>query len=589
MIQKNNAAGGGQTVSTGSVKKVAINVRDLENGKDLSEEIAGPVKIKGTSKTDGLNIARLDSTPKDIESEVLNIIPREVAEKYKIIAFERNGNLIKVAIVDPQDINALNALRFVAEKESVEMEVYLADEKVFNEMLGFFSGPVGMVKEAVDSIRDDEAEVGRGVKSSAEAEKERQKKEAIKDAPLAKLVEVIISHAVEGKASDIHIEPMDRNYRVRFRVDGILHVSLLLPKEIGPAVISRIKILSNLKIDEKRKPQDGRFRLSVKDKEIDFRVSSLPVIEGEKMVMRILDKEGGVAQVEHLGLLGTALDNLKAATQETYGMVLITGPTGSGKSTTLYAFLKILNNEERNIITLEDPVEYYIEGINQSQIKPEIGYTFASGLRTILRQDPNVIMVGEIRDSETAELAVHAALTGHLMFSTLHTNTAIGGIPRLIDMGIEPFLLSSSLRMVIAQRLVRRICEKCKEEIQAPDSIKKIIAGEIAEISAEEFQKYKLDKNGEINFYRGKGCDACNGTGLKGRVAIYEVIPVTEKIKNIIVEKRGSEELIAKERDALGILTIKQDGILKILKGLTTIEEVERVTEGSITLAEEND
>src|SRR3989339_531998 len=496
MIQKNNAAVGGQTVSTGSVKKVAINVRDLENGKDLSEEIAGPVKIKGTSKTDGLNIARLDSTPKDIESEVLNIIPREVAEKYKIIAFERNGNLIKVAIVDPQDINALNALRFVAEKESVEMEVYLADEKVFNEMLGFFSGPVG---------------------------------------------------------------------------------------------ISRIKILSNLKIDEKRKPQDGRFRLSVKDKEIDFRVSSLPVIEGEKMVMRILDKEGGVAQVEHLGLLGTALDNLKAATQETYGMVLITGPTGSGKSTTLYAFLKILNNEERNIITLEDPVEYYIEGINQSQIKPEIGYTFASGLRTILRQDPNVIMVGEIRDSETAELAVHAALTGHLMFSTLHTNTAIGGIPRLIDMGIEPFLLASSLRIVVAQRLVRKICDKCKEEKKVPESVRKAIEKGIADVCEDELKKYGVDRKEEIKFYHGKGCDACNGTGLRGRLAIYEAVPVNENIKNIIIEKRGNEEMIDKERIDLGVLTIKQDGILKIIKGLTTIEEIDRVTEGNMALEEEND
>ncbi|MDQ1284264.1 MAG: hypothetical protein QG620_612 [Patescibacteria group bacterium] len=589
MIQKNNAVGNGRTISGGSAGNVSINVKDLENEKESSKGTAGMGKAKKAGTKEIFDIARLEKPPKDIESEVLDIIPQEVAEKYKIIAFEKNRdkNLIKVAIVDPHNINALNALRFVAEKEGAGVEAYSVDEKVFGEMLEFFSGPVGMVKEAVDSIRDDAAEVDHSSKSSAE--KERQKREMVKDAPVAKLVEVVISHAVEGKASDIHIEPMDRNYRVRFRVDGILHVSLLLPKEIGPAVISRIKILANLKIDEKRKPQDGRFRLTLKNKEIDFRISSLPVIEGEKIVMRILDKEGGVAQVESLGLMGTALDNLKTATQETYGMILITGPTGSGKSTTLYAFLKILNNEERNIITLEDPVEYYIEGINQSQIKPDIGYTFASGLRTILRQDPNVIMVGEIRDSETAELAVHAALTGHLMFSTLHTNTAIGGIPRLIDMGIEPFLLSSSLRMVIAQRLVRRICEKCKEEIEAPESIKNIIAKETANISAEEFQKYKLDKNGEMKFYHGKGCDVCNGTGLKGRVAIYEVIPVTEKIKNIIVENRGSEDLIIKEREALGILTIKQDGILKILKGLTTIEEVERVTEGSIMLAEEND
>jgi type II secretory ATPase GspE/PulE/Tfp pilus assembly ATPase PilB-like protein len=270
-------------------------------------------------------------------------------------------------------------------------------------------------------------------------------------------------------------------------------------------------------------------------------------------------------------------------------MVLITGPTGSGKSTTLYALLKILNNEERNIITLEDPIEYYIEGLNQSQIKPEIGYTFASGLRSILRQDPNVIMVGEIRDAETAELAVHAALTGHLMFSTLHTNTAIGAIPRLIDMGIEPFLLSSSLRMVIAQRLVRKICEGCKEKEEIPESIKQKILEQIKDIPEKELKEYGVDLSKGMNFYHGKGCDKCNGTGLTGRLAIFEAVPVNDKIKDIIVEHKGSEDLITKEREAMKLLTIKQDGILKILKGITTIEEVERVTEGSITLLEQND
>ncbi|HCP08468.1 MAG TPA: hypothetical protein DIT25_01570 [Candidatus Moranbacteria bacterium] len=399
----------------------------------------------------------------------------------------------------------------------------------------------------------------------------------------------MISHAIEGKASDIHVEPMDKDYRVRFRVDGILHVSLILPKEIGPVVISRIKILANLKIDEKRKPQDGRFRLSTDGKDIDFRVSTLPVIEGEKVVMRILDKEVGIARIEALGLLGSSLDHLKAAIKETYGMILVTGPTGSGKSTTLYALLKILNNDERNIITLEDPIEYNIEGLNQSQIKPEIGYTFASGLRTILRQDPNVIMVGEIRDSETAELAVHAALTGHLMFSTLHTNTAVGAIPRMIDMGIEPFLLASSLRVVVSQRLVRKICEDCKEEKNVSESIKAQLLDAIEGVSEEEIKKYGLDLSQGVKFYHGKGCDTCNGTGLKGRLAIYEVVPINDEIKDIMVEKRGNEGLIRVARDKMNVITIKQDGILKIISGLTTIEEVERVVEGRITLAEEND
>lgn len=529
------------------------------------------------------DIARLEKTPKKIEESAINLIPREVSEKYHIAAFEKRGNLVKIAIVNPKDMGALNALRFVAEKEDVEMEIYLTSEKIFSEIIEQYGGPAEALKEAVKSFK---SEV---VFSEEDSEKIEKKSEALKDAPVTKLVEVIIGHAIEGGASDIHIEPMDKDYRVRFRVDGILHVSLIMPKEIGPAVISRIKILANLKIDEKRKPQDGRFRTVSEGKEIDFRVSTLPVISGEKIVMRILDKDQGLSSIEALGLFGTALENVKKAIKETYGMILFTGPTGSGKSTSLYALLKILNLEERNIITLEDPIEYNIEGLNQSQIKPEIGYTFASGLRTILRQDPNVIMVGEIRDSETAELAVHAALTGHLMFSTLHTNTAVGAIPRLIDMGIEPFLLASSLRIVVSQRLVRKICEKCKEEKKVPDSIRKAIENEVRSIPEDELKKYGIDSKKEIKFYHGKGCDDCNGTGLRGRLAIYEAVPINENIRNIITEKKGIEEMINKEREALEVITIKRDGILKIIKGLTTIEEVDRVTEGGITLEDEND
>ncbi len=533
------------------------------------------------------DIAKLEKAPKKIEEKAINLIPKEVSEKYKIAAFEKKGNMVKIAMVNPKDMGALNALRFVAEKENIEMDIYLASEEIFQEIIEQYSSQVEALKEAVKSFKkevvfDDENEVEH-------VGKNQKQSEFLKDAPVTKLVEVVIGHAVEGSASDIHIEPMDHDYRVRFRVDGILHVSLIMPKEIGPAVISRIKILANLKIDEKRKPQDGRFRTTSEGKEIDFRVSTLPVISGEKIVMRILDKDQGLSSIETLGLFGTALANVKKALEETYGMILFTGPTGSGKSTSLYALLKILNIEERNIITLEDPIEYNIEGLNQSQIKPEIGYTFASGLRTILRQDPNVIMVGEIRDGETAELAVHAALTGHLMFSTLHTNTAIGAIPRLIDMGIEPFLLASSLRIVVAQRLVRKICEKCKEEKKVPESVRKAIEKGIENVSEDELKKYGIDRNKEIKFYHGKGCDTCNGTGLRGRLAIYEAVPVNENIKNIIIEKRGSEEMITKERISLNVITIKQDGILKVIKGLTTIEEIDRVTEGNMALEEEND
>ncbi|MFZ2975687.1 MAG: GspE/PulE family protein [Candidatus Moraniibacteriota bacterium] len=533
------------------------------------------------------DIARLEKVPKKIEDKAINLIPREVSEKYRIVAFEKKGNIVKVAMVNSRDMGALNALRFMAEKENVEIESYLVSEGIFQEIIDQYNAPAEALKEAVKSFKK-EVIFGEEEDYLTKGEKEKEK-EVLKDAPVTKLVEVIVGHAIEGNASDIHIEPMDHDYRVRFRVDGILHVSLIMPKEIGPAVISRIKILANLKIDEKRKPQDGRFRTTSDGKEVDFRVSTLPVISGEKIVMRILDKDKGLASIEALGLFGTALEDVKKALKETYGMILFTGPTGSGKSTSLYALLKILNIEERNIITLEDPIEYNIEGLNQSQIKPEIGYTFASGLRTILRQDPNVIMVGEIRDSETAELAVHAALTGHLMFSTLHTNTAVGAIPRLVDMGIEPFLLASALRIVVAQRLVRKICEKCKEEKIVPESVRKLIENEVAKISDEELGKYEINRKKEIKFYHGKGCDSCNGTGLRGRLAIYEAVPASENIKNIIIEKKGNEELIDKERENLKILTIKQDGILKIIKGLTTIEEIDRVTEGNMALEEEND
>lgn len=563
------------TASTSAVKT------DSKSGFSSGEE-----KNKSISHQSG-EIAKLDNPPKKIEEGVINLIPEEVSKKYKIISFEKKGGSVKVGIVDPKDIGALNALRFIAEKEKVEIKAYQISQEVFNDIAQNYKGTTEILKEAVRSFNND-VEIENLDGSQKKVDQKRQQ-EILSEAPVTKLVQVIISHAVEGRASDIHIEPMDKDYRVRFRVDGILQVSLIIPKEIGPAVISRIKILANLKIDEKRKPQDGRFRSISDGKEIDFRVSTLPVISGEKIVMRILDKEQGLSSIESLGLLGKALFNLKQAIEETYGMILFTGPTGSGKSTSLYALLKILNQEERNIITLEDPIEYNIEGLNQSQVKPEIGYTFASGLRTILRQDPNVIMVGEIRDAETAELAVHAALTGHLMFSTLHTNTAAGAIPRLIDMKIEPFLLSSSLRLVAAQRLVRKICEKCKVEKKLPDSIKKKISEELEKMPPEEIKSYGVKKEENIKAYYGKGCDACNGIGLKGRVAIYEVIPASENIKTIIIEKNGNEDLLEKEREAMGILTMRQDGILKILKGLTTIEEIERVTEGSISLAEEND
>jgi type IV pilus assembly protein PilB len=434
-----------------------------------------------------------------------------------------------------------------------------------------------VLSNAIQSLKKDDA-------TAAKPSSLDELPQNIQDAPIAKLVETIVTHALEGRASDIHIEPIDSNYRVRFRIDGVLRAQLVFPLEVGRAVISRIKILANLKIDEKRKPQDGRFRFERDKNFVDLRVSSLPVIDGEKIVMRVLEKGTNNIDLDKLGLWGRNKEVLTTKIMEPFGIILITGPTGSGKSTTLYAFLQILNQEERNIITLEDPVEYFMDGINQSQIRPEIGYTFASGLRSILRQDPNVIMVGEVRDGETAELAIHAALTGHMVLSTLHTNSAIGAIPRLVDMGIQPFLLASSLEAVAAQRLVRRICDNCKEPAHVTDIQRENLQKIFDKIDPKERKAYDLEKITKIEVFQGKGCDTCGNSGYKGRIALYEVIDVNDEIHEIIADKKSNEALIIEAAGRQKMLSMKEDGILKVVKGITTLSEIERVTQGDIMI-----
>jgi type IV pilus assembly protein PilB len=509
-----------------------------------------------------------------IAPDIISLIPYEAAKQYQFVPLEKDRETLRVGVVDMDDIEAQNALQFLAEKNKLSIELIRISEKDFKKALEAYTSPEFTITKALESFSAQE-KVGVPAEEVAVGE-EKKEEEVMKEAPVAKIVEVILRNAIEGAASDIHIEPLEDKVRVRYRQDGILHNSLILPKKIGPAVVSRIKILSNLKIDEKRKPQDGRFRIIEKGKQIDLRVSSLPVSMGEKVVMRVLDKEKGLLDLENLGVTGRNYEIIKESIFEPYGMVLITGPTGSGKSTTLYAVLKILNKEGVNIITLEDPVEYAIEGINQSQVKPEIGYTFATGLRSILRQDPDIIMVGEIRDRETAELAVHAALTGHVVLSTLHTNDSVGAIPRLIDMGIEPFLIASSLRAVAAQRLVRRICELCKEEVKITEAIRNTIEKNLSQIP--ENQKKDLDLSGGIKIYKGKGCLKCGGTGMKGRVGIFEVFYIDDEIINLLGGK-VEEEVLRKTVKNQGMITMKQDGILKVLKGITTLEEIERATE----------
>lgn len=553
--------------------------KSIKDVLDVKNEISSNLTAGSSMVTDP-EIPSLREAP-IIDPVVLEIISEDIARQNQMVAFEMNGSNVKVGIMDPRNSNALNILRFISEKKQVEFDLFLVSEEIFSRMIEQYEGGADeAIEEAMETLQV-------ANKDNVDANPEDG---GLQSAPVTKLLSVIIRHAIDGNASDIHIEPYGtKEYRVRFRVDGMLFASLSIPKEVGRAVVSRIKILSDLKIDEKRKPQDGRFKIKENGHPVDFRVSSLPVIDGEKIVLRLLDTSNKVIDLDSMGLMGRGKEILLRNIKEPFGVILMTGPTGSGKSTTLYACLDILNKEERNIITLEDPVEYSISGINQSQINPEIGYTFASGLRSILRQDPNVIMVGEIRDGETAELTIHAALTGHLVVSTLHTNSSVGAIPRLVDMGIESFLIASSLRVVGAQRLVRRICKDCKQEIKVPASILEYVHSFVDSLPVEEVEKYKLDLSKGLHIFKGKGCEECGQTGYRGRIAIFEALEVDADMKEIILEKEGLEAEVQKHADALGMITIKQDGLLKVLLGLTTMEEVERVTEGSKSVGGEMD
>ncbi|MDP3244076.1 MAG: GspE/PulE family protein, partial [bacterium] len=383
-------------------------------------------------------------------------------------------------------------------------------------------------------------------------------------------VSTILEYAVTSRASDVHIEPQEERIRVRYRIDGILYDKLSLPKSVQDAVISRIKILSEMKIDEHRTPQDGRFNFKVEDKEVDLRISVLPTTFGEKIVMRLLRKSGGVPSLEELGLNGSSLRNLETAMLRPHGIIIVVGPTGSGKTTTLYSVLNKLNTTRVNISTLEDPIEYQMPGINQVQVNPAVNLTFAEGLRSFLRQDPNIILVGEIRDKETTELAIQAALTGHLVFSTLHTSNAAGALPRLLDLGAETFLLASTMNAVLGQRIVRKICSHCKIEVIPPQQIveeMKVVLG-----------KYLPEGQKQVKFYKGKGCAECGNTGYIGRIGIFETLPITEKIVSFILQHADSGT-IEKEAIAEGMITMKQDGYLKVLAGITTVEDVLRVAQ----------
>lgn len=517
-----------------------------------------------------LNIPYVSLANVTIPREHLKIIPRKVAENYQIMAFERDGDAVKIAMVDPQDFKALEAVEFLAKEENLQVEYFIVSPDSLSKAIKQYEV---LGEEAQEALAGLDVEINEA-KVKGESEKEATDT-AIQSAPVSKIVLVIIRHAVDGRASDIHIEPTMKESRVRYRIDGVLHTSLILPKYIHSAIVSRIKVMSNLKLDETRKPQDGRIRLNIEGKDIDFRISTLPLFDGEKVVMRILKSQEKIPSLEDLGFAKLHVDLIKERINKPHGMTLITGPTGSGKTSTLYTILSMLNNEGINIITLEDPVEYYMDGVNQSQINPEVGFTFASGLRSILRQDPNIIMLGEIRDEESAELVVHASLTGHMVLSTLHTNDSIGAVSRLIDMKAPPFLLASTLNMVLAQRLARKICVKCKKEVEVPPELVKSIEKEIASIPKVFLEEIKYTKP---TFYKGAGCSYCGGSGFRGRIAIAEVIFFNDKLQEIVVSGYKISEVMAELKNQ-NFVTLRQNGILKALSGDTSLEEVFRVSQ----------
>jgi type IV pilus assembly protein PilB len=503
----------------------------------------------------------------DIDPEVTRLIPAQIARKYEVLPVKRAGNTLTLAMADPTNVFALDDISFMTNLQVVP--VVASQGAIRKAIERIYETQVSAISEVISAM---EVESGHMEVLESEAEGTASKldvfelKEATEEAPVVRLVNLILSDAIKRGASDVHLEPFEKVFRVRYRIDGVLHEMMTPPKRLEPAVLSRVKIMSSLDIAERRLPQDGRIKLRFANREIDLRVSTLPTIFGEKIVMRILDKEALTLDLSKLGFDAWGMEQFSKAIRSPYGMVLITGPTGSGKTTTLYSAIHTINSPDINIMTAEDPVEYNLKGINQVQINEEIGRTFASALRSFLRQDPDVILVGETRDLETAQIAIRAALTGHLVLSTLHTNDAPSTVARLIDMGIPPFLVSSSLLLIVAQRLARRVCQHCK------------IPYEVEEESLAAYGHLPRS-SGKLTLYRGKGCEECNFTGLRGRVAIYEVLPVTQEIRDLILRSAPSSE-IAAVASQQGVKTLREAGLLKVIEGVATVEEILRVTLG---------
>lgn len=517
----------------------------------------------------------------EISEKILEYVPEESAVYYQFAPVGFKDGVLEIGIVDPDNLAAKDAISFIASKINLPYKVYLISRADFDSVIKMYKGLSGEVTKALseletefilESNRDADSEEKKPETTKSEIDEDLssvdKNSKVAENAPVTKIVATILRHATDGGASDIHIEPTETSVRVRFRIDGVMNTSIILPGRVHSAVVARIKIMSNMRLDEKRKPQDGRFSAKLNNRKIDFRVSTFPTYFGEKVVIRILDQIIGVRKLGEEGLSPRNLTLIRKAINKPYGMILMTGPTGSGKTTTLYSMINELDREHRNVLSLEDPIEYNIAGMSQSQVRPEIGYTFANGLRTTLRQDPDIIMVGEIRDKETAQLAVQAALTGHLVLSTLHTNTAIGAVPRLIDMGIDPYLIAPTLILAIAQRLVRTLCPGAGKPIPVEGALKVMINEQFADLPPEFMKEIKIGKE-VYAIAPGPNCP----NGVKGRTPVMEVMEVTAEMEEVILKSPTEQEMWKVARKN-GMLTMKEDALLKAFERIIPFEEV---------------
>ncbi|MBN2453271.1 MAG: Flp pilus assembly complex ATPase component TadA [Candidatus Omnitrophica bacterium] len=512
-----------------------------------------------------LNIPLINLSKYKIDKTLIQLIPERIVKQYLIMPVSKIGNVLTIAMADPLNIFAIDDIKTLTH---YKIQPIIATENDIKEAINtYYSTPVEDISEILEGSESGAVEVETGDEGEEKIDVSEVMEES-KKAPIVKVVNLILNEAMKKRASDIHIEPREKALKVRYRVDGNLQDAITLPKKNQNAVIARLKIMSNLDITETRVPQDGRFKISFEGKEIDFRVSVLPITFGGKVVLRALDKSSLSVGLDKLGFLPGPLSTFKAALAKPYGLILVTGPTGSGKSTTLYSIITQLNTLDRNIITLEDPVEYEVEGITQIQAKPDIGLTFASGLKSVLRQSPDIVMVGEIRDFETADISIKASLTGQLILSTLHTNDAAGAITRLIDMGVEPFLVASSLVLSSAQRLMRRICPSCREEMDIPRNVLERVG-----INPDE-----ITKKGIKHFYHGKGCPRCNNTGYHGRFGILEAILIDDHIRDMIMKKASSDDIKNYAVKEQKVLTLRDNAVENFVNGVTTLEEVLKVT-----------